>query len=66
MTIEVNTGSMFSGKTEETVRQINKVEIAGKIFDRDFLTFNQSLDERYGKDVVGSHDGQKKRSDCCT
>ena len=53
--IEVVTGSMFSGKTEELLRRLRRAEIAGQ----EVAVFTPALDDRYGEDHVGSHDGRK-------
>ncbi|USZ72382.1 thymidine kinase [Natronosalvus halobius] len=53
--IEVVTGSMFSGKTEELLRRLRRAEIAGQ----EVAVFTPALDERYGEDYVGSHDGRR-------
>ncbi|MCU4754029.1 thymidine kinase [Halobacteria archaeon AArc-curdl1] len=53
--IEVVTGSMFSGKTEELLRRLRRAEIAGQ----DVAVFTPAIDDRYGKDAVGSHDGRR-------
>jgi thymidine kinase len=52
--VELVTGSMFSGKTEELLRRLRRAEIAG----RDVATFAPAVDERYGDGVVGSHAGR--------
>lgn len=53
--IEVITGSMFSGKTEELIRRIERAEIAGQ----DAKVFKPSIDDRYSEEEVGSHNGSK-------
>ena len=53
--IEVITGSMFSGKTEELLRRLRRAEIAGQ----DVAVFSPALDDRYGEGIVGSHDGRE-------
>ncbi len=53
--IEVVTGSMFSGKTEELLRRLRRAEIAGQ----DVAVFTPALDDRYGEDTVGSHEGRQ-------
>jgi len=53
--IEVITGSMFSGKTEELLRRLRRAEIAGQ----DVAVFTPSLDDRYGDASVGSHEGRR-------
>jgi thymidine kinase len=50
--IEVICGSMFSGKTEELIRRINRVKIA----KRDIAIFKPSIDQRYSSQDVVSHD----------
>ncbi|MDJ1431889.1 thymidine kinase [Halostagnicola sp. A-GB9-2] len=52
--IEVITGSMFSGKTEELLRRLRRAEIAGQ----EVAVFTPAIDDRYGDDVIGSHDGR--------
>jgi thymidine kinase len=53
--IEVITGSMFSGKTEELLRRLRRAEIAGQ----DVAVFTPALDDRYGEDAVGTHEGKQ-------
>ncbi|WP_135830156.1 thymidine kinase [Halorussus halobius] len=53
--IEVVTGCMFSGKTEELLRRLRRAEIAGQ----DVAAFKPSVDDRYGEETVGSHDGRQ-------
>lgn len=53
--IEVITGSMFSGKTEELLRRLRRTEIAGQ----EIAVFSPALDERYGETTVGSHEGRE-------
>ena len=51
-TIEVITGSMFSGKTEELLRRLRRAQFAGlKI-----VIFKPALDKRYSEALVVSHD----------
>ncbi|MFB6198714.1 MAG: thymidine kinase, partial [Halobacteriaceae archaeon] len=52
--IEVITGSMFSGKTEELLRRLRRAEIA----DQDVATFTPAIDDRYGEATLGSHTGR--------
>lgn len=52
--IEVITGSMFSGKTEELIRRITRAEIAGQEVE----VFKPEIDDRYGETEIGSHDGR--------
>ncbi|RDI72932.1 thymidine kinase [Halopelagius longus] len=53
--IEVISGSMFSGKTEELLRRLRRAEIAGQ----DVAAFKPELDDRYGETIVGSHVGRE-------
>lgn len=49
--IEIICGSMFSGKTEELIRRINRVKIA----KRKISIFKPTLDIRYSKNDIVSH-----------
>jgi thymidine kinase len=49
--IEVVCGSMFSGKTEELIRRIKRVKIAGQ----NFKVFKPEVDNRYSDSKVVSH-----------
>ena len=51
--IEVITGCMFSGKTEELIRRLNRCVIAGK----KTIIFKPMIDNRYGQCEVISHSG---------
>ena len=53
--VEVVTGSMFSGKTEELLRRVRRAEIAGQ----SVAAFTPALDDRYGTATIGSHVGQQ-------
>lgn len=53
--IEVIAGSMFSGKSEELIRRINRARIAKQRVQ----VFKHSIDDRYAVDQVVSHDGAK-------
>ncbi|MFD1599849.1 thymidine kinase [Halobellus rarus] len=53
--IEVVTGSMFSGKTEEVLRRLRRAEIAGQ----EVAAFKPEVDDRYGETTVGSHVGRQ-------
>lgn len=53
--IEVISGCMFSGKTEELLRRLRRAEIAGQ----EVAAFKPSIDDRYGTETIGSHDGAK-------
>ena len=50
--IEVICGSMFSGKTEELIRRLNRARIAKQKVE----IFKPEVDTRYGEDAVVSHD----------
>lgn len=51
--IEVITGCMFSGKTEELIRRIDRAEIAGDTVK----LFKPATDDRYNQSKVTSHNG---------
>ena len=51
--IEVITGCMFAGKTEELIRRINVLQFAKKRI----VVFKPSIDDRYSIDRVVSHAG---------
>ncbi len=50
--IEVICGSMFSGKTEELIRRINRAKFANQQVE----IFKPAVDVRYGDEEVVSHD----------
>jgi len=52
--IEVITGSMFSGKTEELIRRLRRAQFAGLKVE----IFKPALDKRYSEVRVVSHDEQ--------
>ena len=56
--IEVITGSMFSGKTEELIRRLRRAQIAGLRT----AIFKPSTDTRYSKTAVVSHDKHSVQS----
>jgi thymidine kinase len=51
--VEVITGSMFSGKTDELIRRLRRAEIA----KQNVQVFKPKLDKRYGEEQVASHAG---------
>lgn len=51
--VEVISGSMFSGKTEELLRRLRRTEIAGQ----SVAAFTPAVDDRYGQAELGSHAG---------
>ena len=53
--IEVISGSMFSGKTEELLRRLRRSEIAGQ----SVAVYKPAVDDRYGDAVIGTHTGRQ-------
>ncbi|MGQ0721294.1 MAG: thymidine kinase [Candidatus Eiseniibacteriota bacterium] len=53
--VEVICGSMFSGKTEELIRRLVRARIARQAVQ----AFKPAIDDRYGRDHVVSHNGQR-------
>ncbi|HET8568661.1 MAG TPA: thymidine kinase [Candidatus Limnocylindria bacterium] len=51
--LEVVVGSMFSGKSEELIRRVKRAVIAR----RSVQVFKPLIDDRFGVEVVRSHDG---------
>jgi thymidine kinase len=51
--LEVITGPMYSGKTSELIRRINRAEVA----EQKVKCFKPVLDDRYSESEIGSHDG---------
>ncbi|WP_413064763.1 thymidine kinase [Siminovitchia sp. 179-K 8D1 HS] len=51
--IEVISGCMFSGKTEELIRRIRKVQYAKK----SVMLFKPKIDNRFSSDEIVSHNG---------
>ncbi|MBN2174811.1 MAG: thymidine kinase [Bacteroidales bacterium] len=56
--IEVICGSMFSGKTEELIRRLNRAKIARQKVE----IYKPAIDIRYDKDKVVSHDESSIKS----
>lgn len=56
--IEVIVGSMFSGKSEELIRRLNRARIARQ----KVVVFKPQIDARYSKKEIASHSGQKHDS----
>ncbi|MDP8314554.1 MAG: thymidine kinase, partial [Candidatus Celaenobacter antarcticus] len=56
--IEVICGSMFSGKTEELIRRMRRVEIAKHAFQ----IFKPTIDNRYHHQYIVSHNKSKLNS----
>lgn len=53
--LEVITGCMFSGKSEELIRRVDRAKIAGQ----KILLFKPRLDDRYSKNEIVTHYGRK-------
>ena len=56
--IEVITGPMFAGKSEELIRRIKRLEYAKK----SVLVFRPRIDNRYSLDEVVSHSNARRKS----
>lgn len=56
--IEVITGCMFAGKTEELIRRIKTLSYAKK----KILVFKPAIDNRYSETEIASHSGYKIKS----
>ena len=56
--VEVIVGSMFSGKSEELIRRLNRARIARQKVQ----VFKPSIDERYSVEQIASHSGQNHDS----
>ena len=56
--IEVISGSMFSGKTEELIRRLKRAQIA----DQDVIVFKPKMENRYHEENVVSHDAREIKS----
>jgi len=56
--IEVVTGCMYSGKTEELIRRLRRAQYARQTV----VVFKPTLDQRYSQENVDSHSGQRIRS----
>jgi thymidine kinase len=54
--LEVITGPMFSGKTEELLRRLRREEIAGK----KVILFKPQIDDRFGHTEVKTHSGTSR------
>ena len=53
--LEVITGCMFSGKSEELIRRVDRANIAGQTT----LLFKPHIDNRYSKNAVVTHYGRE-------
>jgi hypothetical protein len=57
--VEVITGCMFSGKTEELLRRLRRAEIAGQ----EVAAFTPNVDARFGTAAIGSYVGRRIEAD---
>ncbi len=53
--IEVITGPMFAGKTEELIRRIKRLQYA----DQNILVFKPAIDNRYANNEIVSHNNSR-------
>jgi len=53
--IEVIIGPMYSGKSSELIRLIRRYKTIGK----NILTINHKSDNRYGNDIICTHDAER-------
>lgn len=56
--LEIIIGTMFSGKSTELIRRVNRYEVAGKKIQ----LFKPAIDSRYSVNHVSSHDDLKKEA----
>lgn len=56
--IEVITGPMFAGKTEELIRRVNRLQYA----NRNIVVFKPAIDDRYADAEVVSHNNSRTKS----
>lgn len=56
--IEVITGPMYAGKTEELIRRVKRLEYA----KQNIIVFKPQIDNRYAADEVVSHNNSRTRS----
>lgn len=56
--IEVITGPMFAGKTEELIRRVRRLEYA----KQNIIVFKPQLDNRYAENEVVSHNNSRTKS----
>jgi thymidine kinase len=52
--IELITGSMFSGKTDELIKRVEKADLAGETVQ----VYKPVIDDRYGDEIIGAHNGR--------
>ena len=58
--IEVITGPMFAGKTEELIRRIRRLQFA----KQNIVVFKPAIDTRYAESEVVSHNDSRTKSIC--
>lgn len=58
--LEVISGNMYAGKTEELLRRIKRIEYAKK----SIIVFKPKIDNRYSEDEVVSHNNVRAKSIC--
>lgn len=56
--LELIVGTMFGGKSTELIRRVKRYEIVG----RNVQVFGPSIDTRYGKDRITSHDKLQRKA----
>ena len=56
--IEVITGPMFAGKTEELIRRIRRLQFA----NQNIIVFKPAIDDRYASNEVVSHNDSRTQS----
>ncbi len=56
--IEVITGPMFAGKTEELIRRIKRLQYA----DQNIMVFKPAIDNRYANNEIVSHNNSRTKS----
>lgn len=57
--LELITGPMFSGKTSEVIRRVQRAQVA----DKNVRCFKPVIEQRFGEEVLGSHDGHKIKAE---
>lgn len=60
--IEVIAGCMFSGKSEELIRRIQR----GRFTGQNIQVFKPAIDDRYHKSAIASHSGQREAATIVT
>ena len=60
-TLEVVTGSMYSGKSEELIRRLRRAEYA----KQKIVAFKHAIDNRYGENGVFSHENKQFQGLSC-